>query len=179
MQVARTTTKNAAVQCDGDSDKSSSDEGDCNAACTDDGEERDDGDDVDGRDVEPKSLRKGAQNEFHGEAVSTVIELAEEIRKDHECAFKCAGWEVPKTNVSHATWERPSSRASRPTFSRQVHLSWQLTKVNGCTQQNNLVEVHAQALALKHLHDAMRTFDETMDSMKIVRASLMEEKTAY
>ena len=51
-----------------------------------------------------------------------------------------------------------ATRASRPTFSRQVHLSWQLTKVNGCTQQNNVVEVQAQAMALKHLHDAIRTF---------------------
>ena len=40
-------------------DRSNCDEGDCNAAGTDDEEERDVGDDADDSDVEPNSRRKG------------------------------------------------------------------------------------------------------------------------
>ena len=55
----------------------------------------------------------------------------------------------------------------------------QLTKINIWTQQNNLVEVQAQStMAFKHFARCHSDSDETMGSMSIVRASLLE-KTAY
>ena len=62
--MARTPTKKAEVQCVGDFDKTNSDEGDCNAAGTDDEEERDDGDDADDCDVDSKSRCKGHKRFF-------------------------------------------------------------------------------------------------------------------
>ena len=74
-----------------------------------------------------------------------------------------------------------TTRASEPrVLAASASVQTQLTKINTCTQQNNLVEVPAQAITgLKHLHDAIRNFSETMGSMKIARESLKEEKTAY
>ena len=157
--------------------------------------ERDDGDDADDCNVKPESRRKGDKRFFVPKTSAMAKPFRQfsssrkEFRKDYERAFKCIGWEVPKTNVSHATWEaiKHMDDANRCGYPRvkanvlgaSVYVRNQLTKIHGCTHQNNVVEVQAQAVALKHLHDAVRTFDETMDSMKIVRPSVTKEKTAF
>ena len=106
-----------------------------------------------------------------------------EFRRDYDLALKASGWETTYTKKSIQHLEDahqcgyPPAKANLVAASASVKN--QLGKITTWTQKNNISELQTQALTcLKVLHDAIRVFAETMDSMHIISTSVTEEKTA-